>query len=207
MEYTYLQNNPGSVASVDWRGEVHSFRFEEERHLEVLHALPGHCADLHALHVSARLLQRDPRGDELRPDAFRVRSGRVAFGDRHDVAAIRRLDVRRRLARLRHDAIVRGAHQHRDVRAPRAPLSHRGESRVPRRVQEGELAAVGEGDDERADVLRYSASLPRGDGRAPQGVQQRGLAVVHVPHHRDDGASRWVVRDGFLVRARCLSGV
>ena len=35
----------------------------------------------------------------------------VALCDRHDVSAVGRLDVRRRLARLRHDPVVRRAHE------------------------------------------------------------------------------------------------
>ena len=188
-----LQDNASAVA-IPRRPKVHRLRLEEERHLEVLHALTRHRAHVHALHVPAALLQRNSRGDELVADSRRVRAGGVAFGYRHDVPAVGRLDVRRRLARLRHHPVVRRAHEDGDVRALRAPLAHRREGRVTRGVEEGELAAVGEVHDERADVLRDPARLARGDGGRTKGVQQGGLAVVDVAHHGDDGASRGIDR-------------
>jgi hypothetical protein len=43
---------------------------------------------------------------------------------------------------------------------------------------------LGQVHDEGADVLRDAPRFARGHGGLSQRVQQRGLAVVHVPHHR-----------------------
>ena len=94
-----------------------------------------------------------------------------------------------RLDRLRHDAVVGGHHDHRDVGDLGAAGAHGGERLVARGVEEGDLAAVvvhlvG------ADVLGDAAGLAGRDlGRADR-VEERRLAVVNVAHHRDHRRAR-----------------
>ena len=57
------------------------------------------------------------------------------------------------------------------------------------RVEEGDHATIGF-DVIRADVLRDAARFARGDLGAPDVVEQRGLAVIHVAHDRDDRRTR-----------------
>ncbi len=93
------------------------------------------------------------------------------------------------LHRLRHDAVVGRDHEHDDVRRLRATGTHGSECRVARSVQEG-YDATGGLDVVGADVLRDSTRLSGGDLRAPDVVEQRGLAVIHMAHHRDDRRTR-----------------
>ena len=102
-----------------------------------------------------------------------------------------------RLLRLRHDAVVGGDDEHRDVGHLRAAGAHGGERLVARRVEEGQLPAVDLGL-VRADVLRDAAGLGLDHGRGADGVEQRRLAVVDVAHDRDDRRARREVRLGVL---------
>eukprot|EP00982_Pelagococcus_subviridis_P008677 30861-Pelagococcus_subviridis.AAC.12 len=151
-------------------GEQSHLRLQKQRHLEVLHALPSHRAHLDALHVAAVRLQRDPHRVKLVADARRVRAVAVAFRYRDDELTIRRENVRRRLPRLRHHAVVRGAHEHGDVRHARTAPPHRAERRVARGVEERELAAAAALHDERAEMLTV---VPYERFECRGGVQRR----------------------------------
>ena len=87
-----------------------------------------------------------------------------------------------RFQRLRHHAVVRPHHENHDVRDLRAAGPHPRERFVARRVDEHHFAAahvhlVG------TDVLRNSTGLALGHFRLAHGIEQAGLAVVHVAHH------------------------
>ena len=97
-------------------------------------------------------------------------------------AALRVVD---RLAGLRHDAVVGGDDDDRDVGHLGAAGAHGGERLVARRVEEGDRLVVVV-DLVGADVLRDAAGLARGDLGLADRVQQRRLAVVDVAHDRDD---------------------
>ena len=131
-----------------------------------------------------------PFGGEVGEHAVGVRVGQVDLVDRDDDRHVGRARVRDRLARLRHDAVVGGDDEHRDVGDLRAAGAHRRERLVARRVEERDLAAV-DVDLVRADVLRDAAGLGR---RRPcasaDRVEQRRLAVVDVAHDRDDRRAR-----------------
>ena len=106
--------------------------------------------------------------------------------------------MRDRLARLRHDAVVGGDDEHRDVGDLRAAGAHGGERLVARRVEEGDPPAVDLGL-VGADVLRDPAGLGLDDGGLADRVEQRRLAVVDVAHDRDD---RRAVLERLLRRRR-----
>ena len=121
---------------------------------------------------------------ELLLDAVEVGALLVDLVDRHHERHLGRLRVVDRLDRLRHDAVVGGHHDDRDVGDLGAAGAHGGERLVARGVEEGDLAAgvvhlVG------ADVLGDAAGLAGGDLGGADGVEQRGLAVVDVAHDRD----------------------
>ena len=105
--------------------------------------------------------------------------------------------VRDRLARLRHDAVVGGDDEDRDVGDLRAAGAHGGERLVARRVEEGDPAAVDDGL-VGADVLRDPARLGVDDGGLANRVEQRRLAVVDVTHDRDDRRPRGEILVGVL---------
>ena len=88
-----------------------------------------------------------------------------------------------RLLGLRLDPVVGRNHDHGQVRNARAARSHRCKRLVPGGVQEGDLL-IAMVDLVGADVLRDAPSLARGHLGLADRVQQRGLAVVHVPHDR-----------------------
>jgi hypothetical protein len=95
------------------------------------------------------------------------------------------------LHRLRHDAVVGRDHQDRDIGGLRATGTHRGERFVARGVDEGDrplAAVVLDGNLVGTDVLGDAAGLALADAGVADGVQQSGLAVVHVTH---DGDDRW----------------
>src|SRR5262249_1320141 len=71
-------------------------------------------------------------------------------------------------------------------------------------VEERDLAAV-DLDLIGADVLRDATSLTGRDARVANRVQERGLAMVHVAHHRDDRWTR-LAANVVGVRARAAGG-
>ena len=94
----------------------------------------------------------------------RFASGQVDLVDGDDDRHVGRARVRDRLLRLRHDAVVGGDDEHRDVGDLRAAGAHGRERLVARRVEERDLAAV-DVDLVRADVLRDPAGLGVDDRR------------------------------------------
>ena len=86
---------------------------------------------------------------------------------------------------LRHDAVVGGDHEDDDVGGVRAARAHRGEGGVAGGVEESDgafrgLYAVG------ADVLGDATGFACNDFGFADVVEERGFAVVHVPHNGDD---------------------
>ena len=122
---------------------------------------------------------------ELALDPLRLRVRLVDLVDRHDDRHVCRLGVVDRFLGLRHHAVVGRDHQHDDVGDLRAAGAHQRERRVARRVEEHDVPLV-DGDVIRADVLRDPAGFALGDACFADRVEQAGLAVVDVAHHRDD---------------------
>jgi hypothetical protein len=86
---------------------------------------------------------------------------------------------------LRHDAVVGGDHQDRDVGHLRTAGTHGREGLVTRGVDERDRPVI-LGDLVGTDVLGDATGLARHDvGRADR-VEQQGLAVVDVTHDGDD---------------------
>ena len=129
---------------------------------------------------------------QLLADLQRIRVGMVNFVDGDENGNFRRLGVRKRFNRLRHDAVVGGNDQHNEVGDIGAAGAHGTERRVSRRVQERDLSQlffalrmrhrnrVG------ADMLGDAAGLARRDIGLANDVEQRGLAVVNVAHDGHD---------------------
>ncbi len=86
---------------------------------------------------------------------------------------------------LRHHAIVGRDHQNHDIGRLGTTGTHGGERRVARGIEEGDHPALGfyvVG----TDMLGNPPRLAHGDLGATDVVEQRGLAVVDVPHHGHD---------------------
>ena len=160
--------------------------------------LRGHLGELGR---PAPLLRLQPLGRELGADAVEVRVRDVDLVDRDDDRHLGCARVRDRLARLRHDAVVGGDDEDRDVGDLRAAGAHGGERLVARRVEERDLAAVDDGL-VGADVLRDPAGLGVDDGGLADRVEQRRLAVVDVTHDRDDRRARGEILVGVLEHLR-----
>ncbi len=142
---------------------------------------------------------------------LRVGAFLVDLVDRHHDRHIGRLRVVDRLHRLRHDAVIGGHHQDRDVGGLRTTGTHGGERLVTRGVDEGDQPLVALEVDSYlvgADVLGDAAGLALADAGVTDGVQQSGLAVVdvtHDGHHRRTGLQ--VVLAAFVLAVGQVEGL
>ncbi len=119
-------------------------------------------------------------------DALRLCIGLVDLVDRDNDRHLGRLGVIDGFERLRHYAVIGRHHQHHDVGNLRAAGAHAGKRLMARSVDKDNLLAF-QIHLVCADMLRNSAGFaPRHVGFA-NGVQQRGLAVIHMSHDRDHG--------------------
>jgi len=129
--------------------------------------------------------------------AVGIGSRQIAFVDGDDDRDLRRLGMIDRLDGLRHDPVVGGHDQYRDIRHVGATGTHLRKRLMAGRIQESDGLALRQRNHARADVLRDSTALVRHDIRLANRVQQRGLAVIDMPHHGDDRRSRLEVRGLF----------
>ena len=116
----------------------------------------------------------------------------VDLVDRHDDRDAGSLGMADRLDRLRHDAVIGGHDQDRDIRRLGTARAHRREGGVARGVDEGDLLIVLL-DLVGADMLRNAACLAGHDIGVADGIEQRGLAVVDMAHDGHDRRTRLLV--------------
>ena len=142
--------------------------------------------DRHHQRLPAPVIRDEFLLSQLLFHEFRIGVWFVNLIERHNDRDARRLGVRDGFLGLRHDAVVRGHHQHHHVRALCAAGAHGCECRVTGRIKESNEASlllhlV------RADVLGDAPRLARGHIRLADHIQQGGLAMIHVSqdgHHR-----------------------
>src|SRR5271169_4042893 len=143
---------------------------------------------VHELRVAAELLGDEPVLGQLGPHPLRVGALLVDLVDRHHDRHAGRLRVVQRLSGLRLHAVVRRHHEHHEVGGLGPAGSHGGERLVARGVDEGDLAFIAVdlgGHLVGADVLGDAAGLAGHHVGVPDRVEQLGLAVVDMTHHRD----------------------
>ncbi len=144
--------------------------------------------DEHA--VAAVLLGHQAVLGELTADLARVGALLVDLVDRHHDGDRGRLRVIERLDRLRLHPVVRGDHQHGDVRGLRTAGAHGGERLVPRGVDERDQPLTAVRHPRRrlvgTDVLGDPTGLAFDHLGVADRVQESGLAVVDVAHDGDD---------------------
>ena len=162
-------------------------------------------ADGHGDHVASVLLDQDPDVGQLLLDAIRVGVWLVDLVDGHDHRHAGRSHVVDRLSGLRHHPVIRRDNDDRDVGDLGTARAHGGEGLLTGCVEEDDPAAVvlylaG------TDVLRDATGLAGGDPGAPHGVEQARLAMVDVPHDRDDRGAGHEVRGRILAEQDRLAG-
>ena len=159
------------------------------------------CRNINKLHIAAPFVAHDVILRQFLADALGVRRFLVNFVHGHHQRHTGGFGVGNRFHRLRHHAVIGSDHQNHDVGCLRTARTHRGKRFVPRRVQE-RYHAFGCFDVIRADVLRDAACFARHHFAAADVVQQRGFAVVHVPHHGNHRRARqqFGVAGGFFAQ-------
>ncbi len=111
--------------------------------------------------------------------------------------------MRNRLDRLRHDTVVGGHDQHGDICDLRAASAHGSERLVAWRVQEDDAPAFLL-DDVGADALGDPTGFAGGHLGLADGVEQRRLSVVDVPHDGDHRRSDLQVLGSLAIGAEEL---
>jgi hypothetical protein len=103
---------------------------------------------------------------------------------------------------LRHDAVVRRHHQDDDVGRLRTAGAHGREGLVSRRVEERDRCREVSSTWYAPMCWVMPPASPEATLGAADEVEQRGLAVVNVAHHRDHGRTRLVFDTSFRARLR-----
>ena len=117
-------------------------------------------------------------------DPFRVGVGFVDFIDRHDQGHLGGFGVVDGLDGLGHDPVIGRHHEDDDIRHLRPAGAHGREGLMAGRVQEDDPAVI-HLDFVGSDVLGDASRFARRHVGLANRVQQRGLAVVHMPHDGD----------------------
>ncbi len=167
--------------------QIHHLGLQQNRLDQVVEACLFLGRDRNGLGVAAQAFDHDLVLQQLVDDLVRVRARFVDLVDRHDDRRAGRLGVIYRLDGLGHDAVIGRNDQDDDVGDVGAARAHGRKSRVAGGVQESHPFAVGQSHLIGADVLGDAAVLALGHIGGAQGVQQRGLAVVHMAHDGDHG--------------------
>jgi len=156
--------------AVGIRLQLEDVRGKDDRGQQVLDALAGARADMNAFVLAAVVARDDPLLSELLMHAIDI-GALVDLVDGHDDRHPGDPRVLDRLHGLRHDAVVRGDHEHYQVGDLRAASPHGGERLVARGVDEHHRVPVGRVDSVCADALRDAAGLACRDSRLADGVQ------------------------------------
>ena len=167
---------------------------QEEDHLEqVADVLLLLGRDLDADRLAAPVLDQEVLLGQLLLDPLDIGLGLVDLVDGHDDRHVGRPGVVDGFFGLGHDAVVGGDDEDHDVRGLRPAGPETREGLVTRRIDEGDDPVL-DRDAVSADVLGDAARLLVDEVRRADGIEQGGLAVVDVPHDRDDRRARPEVR-------------
>ena len=138
--------------------------------------------------LAAPLLGHEAVLGELLHDPVGVGVFLIDLVHRHEDGDIGSLSVVDGLHGLGHDTVICRHHQNGNIRDHSAAGTHGRKRLMARRIQKRDglavnLHLIG------ADVLGNAAGLAGGNGRIADGIQQRGLAVVHVAHDHHNGSA------------------
>ena len=176
----------GAQVELGVGGEQH--RFEQ---LVDVGALLRGDVDEHG--VAAVFFRNQTVFGKLAADLVRVGARLIDLVDGHHDRHMRGLGVVDGFHGLRHDAVVGGDHEDRDVGEFGATGTHCGEGFVARGIEERDLARLAlkvDGHLVCADALGDAAGFAFDDVGAADGVEQSGLTVVDMAHDGDDRRTR-----------------
>ena len=120
-------------------------------------------------------------------DTVRVGAGQIHFIHGDDDTNAGGFGVLNGFDRLRHDAVIGGDDEYRDVGDVSTASPHSGKGRVAGGVEEGDSARI-HIDRISADMLGDAAGFARDHFGVADAIEQRGFAVVNMAHKGDD---RW----------------
>ena len=168
--------------------EFHGIGLQQDHFQQVVHAVAGNGADGHHDGVAAPIFWHQLVLGQILHDAVGVGGGLIHLVDGNHDGHVGGLGVVDGFDGLGHHAVVRGHHQHGDVRSLGAAHTHGGEGFVAGGVQEGDLASV-QLHGVSADMLGDAARFGGGNVGLADVVQQGRFAVVHVAHDGDNGGT------------------
>ena len=156
------------------------------------------------LRVTTPVLGNHFLGRQFVFDPLRVGRFLVNFVDRNHDRHPRSASVLNGLLRLRHNAVISGHHQHNNIGRLGASRSHRGKSRMPGRIEEGDhpfvsLHVVG------ANVLRDTTGLTARYTRLTNVIEERRFTMIDMAHYSDHRSPG--LRRSFLTRQRLLEAL
>ena len=184
-------------AAVGVGGKLQNFGLHENILQKTVHAFTGDTRHRAADNVAAPIFRRETRFLQLLFDAVDVGRGLVALCDGDHHLHARLAGDADALLRLRHDAVVGGDDDDRDIRKLGTAGAHGAERRVAGGIEERDLLArnlhlIG------ADLLGDAAGFAGRDVLFADPVHERRLAVVDVTEEGDDRRSRFERLGGIL---------
>ena len=99
------------------------------------------------------------------------------------------------LDRLRHNAIIRSNHQHRNIRGIGSPHTHRRKRLMARCIQEGNTLPIN-GNHVSTDCLCDTACFLIRHVSLTNGIQQGSFTMIYVSHNTDNG---WSAHHGIFI--------
>ena len=167
-------------------GQLHGIGHQQDHLQEVIQPHAGFGGNGNADGIAAPLLGDQLVFGELLLDALGIGFGLIHLIDGHDDGNTGLLGVVDGLYRLGHNAVIGGDDQHGDIGDLGATGSHGGEGGVAGGIQEGDGTAI-HLHLVSTNVLGDAAGFAGNDTGFPDGIQDRGLAVIDMAHDHHDG--------------------
>ena len=145
-------------------------------------------ADRDQRHLAAVLLDDHAALGQLGLDPIGLAIRQIGLVERDHDGDFGSLGVVDGLDGLRHDTVVGGHDEDRDIGDLGTASPHRGEGLVAGRIEEDDASSV-DGGLARTDVLGDATALAVSHRGLPDAVEQAGLAMIDVTHHGHDRGS------------------
>ena len=184
------------------RLELKNFRLKGDGLKQIIKALTCDGRNFDVLHFTGHFLNDHFVLQQIRAHLVWVSSGSVDLVDRDDHRHFGSFRVIDRLDRLRHDRVVGSDDQHHDIGHLRTARPHGRESRVARRIEEGQQLATIGFDLIGTDVLRDAPGFAGNDLGVTDRVEKRRFTMVNMAHDGHDGRTLLEVRFVVLLADR-----